>query len=268
MTDLSNLTPQQQEHLLEMGPVVIDLFDPNLRLLHPALFRSVRKLSSGRFGIKHPFVNTPMIMVGQANAQLEAKVDILRKMLKDDAWFAIFALGIERPWALDFLVRRARRGRWQGKEYRDLLAFVWMDAEFPAQNFGISTCIEAFKLADGFVIDEDDEDDGSPSADLARWALVPDEIDLYRGVSEGGKARSISWSLSPHKAEWFAKRFGRKPRVYHTRIRKDEALGYFNGRQENEVVIDPTGRKLTRLTRNQLEAAKAAYESSLFADES
>lgn len=51
----------------------------------------------------------------------------------------------------------------------------------------------------------------------------------------------MSWTLSREKAEWFALRSPRdgEPVVYTATVEAEHALGYFIGRGESEVVVEP-----------------------------
>ncbi|HVA29621.1 MAG TPA: hypothetical protein VNF68_15670 [Candidatus Baltobacteraceae bacterium] len=71
------------------------------------------------------------------------------------------------------------------------------------------------------------------------------EVDLWR--TRGRKVLNISWMLDRAVAEKFARRFemffGGEPIVLEAKIEFLNALGYFFGRNEQEVVLDPADLK-------------------------
>lgn len=68
-------------------------------------------------------------------------------------------------------------------------------------------------------------------------------LTVYRGVGYDGKPSGLSWTLSLEKAIWFANRFNPdNAKVYKMDIdltkHKNNILAYFDGRNEQEVIVD------------------------------
>ena len=65
---------------------------------------------------------------------------------------------------------------------------------------------------------------------------------VYRGVTSVNRSRvhAMSWTLNPETAKWFAHRFGENGTVYEAKIQKAHILALFNGRNESEIVVDPS----------------------------
>ena len=61
--------------------------------------------------------------------------------------------------------------------------------------------------------------------------------------------RALSWTLDRQTAEWFAHRFGENGTVYEAQIDKKHIYAYFSGRNESEVIVDPS--YLTNITEVQ-----------------
>lgn len=102
------------------------------------------------------------------------------------------------------------------------------------------------------------------SFDIERWRYMFDHCNRSRLLAEGDElpkelgseftiyrgqnleeVPGISWTLSKEKADWFAKRnemfLGGKGKtdVVDMRVTLDDILYYYNGREEQEVVVSP-----------------------------
>ena len=79
------------------------------------------------------------------------------------------------------------------------------------------------------------------------------ELTIYRGCPTPTSARRMSWTLDLERARWFAGRqafFGYTGAglVYQGTVDSVDALAYFTGREEAEVVVDPKAiRDLQRI---------------------
>jgi hypothetical protein len=111
---------------------------------------------------------------------------------------------------------------------RRIVAYVWADTEGPSQVQEewidvFSSVVDLF----GSVSDTDEELSG--------------ELTIFRGRAGDEELPGMSWTLSREKADWFARRFPQygEPVVYSATVRAEDALGYFTGRGESEVVVDP-----------------------------
>ena len=112
-----------------------------------------------------------------------------------------------------------------------------------------------------FLSDEDPNSDVDVSvSELKRWFRsadkkylmnqeeyqhyleLPDHLTVYRGIHKGGNKKGLSWTMDRQKAIWFAKRFcskGDTCLLLSADIQKSEALAYFSGRNEEEIVCQP-----------------------------
>ena len=75
-----------------------------------------------------------------------------------------------------------------------------------------------------------------------RLAELEETVTVYRGATpyNARNVKALSWTLDKKKAEWFAHRFGEKGTVYTAQIKKGDILAVFTGRNESEVVLNPS----------------------------
>lgn len=66
------------------------------------------------------------------------------------------------------------------------------------------------------------------------------EVLVYRGFSEKGAERGISWTLDKEVAMWFANRWNQKqPGVAVAKVDRSQIVCYYEGRSEKEVILNP-----------------------------
>ena len=61
------------------------------------------------------------------------------------------------------------------------------------------------------------------------------------------KLKVLSWTTDPEVAKWFANRYQQHGQVYTATISKKHILAYFGGRNEAEVIVDPSKLKEIKL---------------------
>jgi hypothetical protein len=85
-----------------------------------------------------------------------------------------------------------------------------------------------------------------------------DNLVIYRGVAGTGGARRVrglSWTRSLTVASWFAIRCGLPvPAVFTTEIATADAFAFYDGRNEQEVIVIPEECRRIRLTPDELRA--------------
>lgn len=178
---------------------------------------------------KHPLVFGSTFLPGHLNRQLAYKKQRLAEAIEEKNWSLAMWLH-ERPYRL-----RKLHEWWADEEFgvetlRELLPEAWSDAEMPHQHHPIPL---ALFTATGFLTD-------APGV----WGALPDTLTIYRGdrARPSTKRGSLSWTLARGAAEFFARRFARqqdRPRLWRGTISKADALAYFEGRGEAEVVVSP-----------------------------
>ena len=196
--------------------------------------------SVGKFGIaQHPLFNSfgtvdcvtrELVVISPDNIDRlkQQRYDQIRKCFEmKDGLFGFF-LQFHKPYRIPILM--IIKDSISKKQFSQSLAELWMDTEFPHQN-GVSVMVNLFELAD--------KKDLMSSKEKIFLMKLPKEITVYRGLQRGAKLRGLSWTLNKDKAKWFAKRFDRQGKVYSAKIEKRKVFAYFNGREEEEIVLNP-----------------------------
>jgi hypothetical protein len=78
---------------------------------------------------------------------------------------------------------------------------------------------------------------------------VKEYVTVYRGATEKSTPlnRTYSWTLKKDVAKYFANRWGSRGTVYKARVRADNIIAYYDGRNEEEVLVLP--EHITALTK-------------------
>jgi len=216
--------------------------------LHPALRAWVHETKIGLM-IRHPFCYTPIGPNGEmsetANRFYKQKISCRREYLNERDWLSYLSAW-ERPYRMTALTKLWHRSRISLDELRELLAFAWVDTEMPQVNQ--SDPLQLFREA-GFTTDNPQE--------WERISKLP-ELQLYRGVDYEFEltADGPSWTFDLQVAKFFAYRGGSKGDVFSYVAHPSEALAYFGGRDESEIILDfanaGDSEQIVRLTKKQI----------------
>ena len=204
--------------------------------------------------VKHPFTDTgvsaipdgkggvEMIDLTEDDAQLRWRQSMARQIDKADNAYAIYMM-VTKPYALTFL--KFAMPHLSREDMSQILASAWTRSEAPHQdvNITVNQLLRMFKQADPTCLMEQDE--------YIQFKALDDTVTVYRGVTthNAKSVKALSWSLSQETAEWFAHRFGEDGTVYEAQIDKKHIYAYFSGRNESEVIVDPS--YLTNITEVQ-----------------
>ena len=176
--------------------------------------------------------------------------------LKEKNWSQWIGLH-ERPFRLDALLYIAEDV--PVKAYWKVLKHVWLDTEGPSVNQDIWLQLFTRRYPGRRKIMT-----GKERRTLNN-ASETNEINIYRGYGEDpndsiDRKNGLSWTLSYEKAEWFAKRFmtdvgaaldreletNTKAMIAEAICKKDDVIAYVDGRQEQEIIIDPANIRILR----------------------
>lgn len=178
--------------------------------------------------LRHPLVyQIPFMSWKNANEMYDAKHEAIDKRISEGnyegaLWF------FERPYRLTQLQSWYWLNLISLEQLKKILPDVWLDTEHPHQ-FGYPSIVKLFKET-GFLTD-------------IPGLREPVECEVFRGCLSAHK-RGISWTLDKSRAEWFAKRLNRgKGRVYRTIVNPKAQLAAFNGRGEQEILVNPRALK-------------------------
>jgi hypothetical protein len=118
------------------------------------------------------------------------------------------------------------RGMLCPDDLRALLPEAWSGPEWPQGRLGIALWVDLFRTA-GFVSDSARAPSSSP-------------LLIHRGTT-WGRRRGMAWTTDRERAEWFATRLHRPGGlVFTVTVDSDAVLAMIDGRNEHEVVVDPS----------------------------
>lgn len=119
------------------------------------------------------------------------------------------------------------------EDYNYYLKDIWIDTEFPNadKNVTPTMSLNLFKHSDKNLLMSDDE--------LEYIKHLPNEVTIYRGTYSKSNYNALSWTDDYKTAEWFARRFEGNI-IVKSSINKNDILACFNGRNENELIVDFT----------------------------
>lgn len=136
------------------------------------------------------------------------------------------------------------------KDFAKLLIACWTETEFPSNDINVSLTeiVKWFsKAKHQYLMDTEEKE---------VFNNLPDEVEIYRGISDEKYKEGISWTLSYDKAKWFAERFAQEdvsPIIYMTRISKEDILSYINRRDEQEIIVNSKCLKKYTISEEVLE---------------
>lgn len=119
--------------------------------------------------------------------------------------------------------------------FSELFGEAWVSVENSNGDANVKqkTLITWFKYADKKHLMSEEE--------LAIYENLPDTLTVYRGLSSLSSKTGISYTTSLDVAKFFANRFksdGFTQIILKAEIHKNDVLAFFNGRNEEEIVVD------------------------------
>lgn len=200
-------------------------------ILKPYLYTT----QSGITILNHPLVQSlphaPQ-MNRLVNRQYEQKMVHLGAAEATGDWDTYVFLH-ERPYR-----SRALRGimrKVPADQYWPLIRSVWIDTENLWQWGGLKrTLLLANKAHKELLMNDAEREVLREMEEVAPL--------IFRGFSPPGRPKGWSWTFDRTKAEWFARRW-RTDNMGHVAIGEvdtKDIIAYFEGRNEWEVVVDPT----------------------------
>ena len=202
------------------------------------------------YGLFHPLVQTLFYsnfddadgfnpLAAQLNEQLKSKKKRLAIADGNEDW-ALSLILHERYSRLQAFVDRC----WMmaPEDYWSNLGWLWIDTENPSSEIDVWTML--------FTNDVSNRENIMTVEERKYLESQPDSIQVFRGYDHSGKhpLEGLRWTLSQDKAEWFARRYSPdKPLLGVGEVSKDSVLAYFNGRGEQEIVVNPKDVNVTAL---------------------
>lgn len=209
------------------------------------LLTEIHKTEFSPAVVQHPFTSSGIVSlrkdgqtkiadITQDENALKQWQDTMTQMINAASKpFDIYMM-VNKPYALTFL--KYSSPYLTAAELGKILVSAWMRSENPNMdpNVSQSKLIALFKKADPrYLMDSEEQ---------LQLAELSDPVTVYRGVTSVNRSRvhAMSWTLNPETAKWFAHRFGENGTVYEAKIQKAHILALFNGRNESEIVVDPS----------------------------
>lgn len=144
---------------------------------------------------------------------------------------------LNKPWRLFFI--KLVQPYLSIEDFTILLKWAFIESEQPNMDPNVSTTElkNYFKKCNKDALMEEDE--------LEVYNSLPNVVTVYRGVTSynNKKIKVLSWTIDPEVAKWFATRYEQNGQVYTATISKKHILAYFGGRNEAEVIVDPSKLK-------------------------
>lgn len=188
--------------------------------------------------ISHPFWYSSYVLdlkksILEDSETYQKTIDYYEKRIeKAENLHQIFCM-IEKPFKLGFL--KYTKPYMTREDFSKTLKQVWIVSENPNQdpNVPVSELIKWFKEADKKQLMDEEE--------YSVYSNLPDVIKVFRGVSPGRNPNGLSWTSNYEVSQYFKSRFENNKNKGFIRqgyINKENALAYFNSRDEDELVID------------------------------
>lgn len=196
----------------------------------------------GGLVIQHPFSNSPIVNTmemgiinllekGKEKEHFNAWKNTIYTLIDESNSLMRLFLLVDKNWRLTAL--KYAKEDMSLKDFSEILSLSWIMAENPNgdANVSINTLIKWFRQADKHILMEDD--------DYKIWENLPDELTLYRGISQHHNPKGLSWTKNIETAKWFKNRFN-SPDNYMLKavVKKEDMICYLNSRGEDEIVVD------------------------------
>ncbi len=194
--------------------------------------------------VQHPFTSTGITMIQGVNRILditanEQDLKLWREFMcgqidRAKSAYDVY-LKVNKPYGLTFL--KFIREYLSTKDLSLILADAWIRSENPNMDANVtkSDLVEMFQQSDKDILMSDDE--------RRLLESFGETVTVHRGVTSynAKNVKALSWTTDKERAEWFAHRFGECGTVYRAQIRKRNILAFFIGRNESEIVLNPSG---------------------------
>ena len=79
------------------------------------------------------------------------------------------------------------------------------------------------------------------------YQMLPDIIDIYRGVGNKSNPNGISWTTNFEMAKWFANRWDNNGYIIKAKIPKENVLAYYLRRGEYEIIAEVPKSEIIRI---------------------
>lgn len=215
-------------------------------LSHTLLELDIQPTKMSPLVVKHPFTDSGIVGLRKEDGSIAiadltsdpASPHLWREQmgrLIDDAGKPIdLFMMITKPYKLGFLKYAAPYLSEQDTAL--FLSQAWIIAEAPNSDPNLTKreLLALFRSVDPQKLMDEEE--------YGVFRGLDDVVTVYRGVTSynAKNVKALSWTLDRDTAEWFANRYGEQGTVYEAQIEKEHICAVFQGRNEAEVIVDPT----------------------------
>jgi hypothetical protein len=201
--------------------------------LNPELAHYLIESPSGLM-LNHPLVQHLGVdpdRAGIVNWRYQEMLKVRSEAVAKGEWSKFVHLHV-RPYRLGAFMEIA--DCLSNKNFWVLLADVWTDSE------NIWEDLEDWRVL--WNTEQPGKHFAMDAKERRAFKQLPNEITIYRGISEGHTTKGMSWTLDRGKAIWFAKRYEgwheQRPVLLTACANKSEVHALLLGREENEIVVD------------------------------
>jgi hypothetical protein len=223
---------------------MFDMFDVQEILqkkedLHPELQAHLCHLPSGVPCIKHPLIYS-IFHLDNHNALTNKRYEIIKADVQDaleQKDISRYVFRHERPYRLNAFDRAISflNLKISNKDYWELLGSIWTDTENSWQE------LELWKYH--FSSDRPCSEYLMNKQERKAFKNLPDKLTIYRGYVPNKNKNGLSYTLDETTANWFSNRYNKSNtkdgKVLKRIVNKSDVLAYFNGRNEEEILIKP-----------------------------
>lgn len=213
------------------------------------LYTDVHKVENYSFIVKHPFTDYAFATIAKNPDKVtdNAVINILESESNLNRWREYVAERIDSAESADEIYSRITKpyrltflkyaGKYLSeKNFAEMLCAAWVSSENPNSDVNVSQSelLRMFRSADKSLL--------MTAEERKRLDELDDPVTVYRGVTpyNAKSVKAMSWTLDYEKALWFAKRFDSDGTVYTAEIEKSHILALLDGRDESEIVVEPS----------------------------
>lgn len=210
------------------------------------------------FIVHHPFTQSNVVVVYQDSKGQPDMVDLLDDERGLDRWRKSVAARIDKCnelWEILVMISKPyffafinlTHKYCSKKDLGQMLQHCWVSVEFTSfdKNLKLSEVLKLMKSVNPGQL--------MTPEDYLTFLELPDKFFVYRGVTpmnESKVNKAISWTLDVNTAEWFARRFDNKGKIYMKEVSRLDVVAYFGTRGESEVIVNPMDYDVMQIYRD------------------
>lgn len=214
-------------------------------LSHTLLHLDIQPTKMSPLVVKHPFTDSGLVgicgedgslsvgnLMDDSNALHTWRMGLERQINEAETAMAHFLM-ITKPYRFGYL--RLAAAHLSEEDTASLLSYAWISTEGPNNDPNLSKreLLSMLQSLDPQKLMDEEE--------YTLFQNLDDVVTIYRGVTSynANNIKALSWTLNRDVAEWFAHRYSEDGTVYEAQVSKEHIYTLFQGRNEEEVIVDP-----------------------------